>query len=366
MSKQVKKTNSPFSNVKPEEIPLSKIEGVGGSPFSDLISSVKARQIAKYKDKSIDQYEECQEKGTYLEMKPIESGLLAFESGDIMVPLEYTIYHDGQFDQPPVVYLSHIYEDKLDLHGQPQPHRAFDIFNMQEFLMAGLQQSFRNYLKEVHFEENSVAFSLMRGVSEEVTNYIESTHAIQWFVLPSTDAVAAFKTATHIPDAKELLNEFQELVTGKEGGFGDYLRKELESVAARRGFVEACQRIVIVSRISQTFQATVSIASLADEKERAHLGVVKREVCDILPLDLVEPAIGIDPYARDARPNIKQERSKFLEQCKEHEVVLRRESKERVKVIKQEREREEEHERKMKSTLGGRVKLALGMGKYKP
>ena len=94
--------------------------------------------------------------------------------------------------------------------------------------------------------------------------------------------------------------------------------------------------------------------------------MVKREVCDILPLDLVEPAIGIDPYARDARPNIKQERSKFLEQCKEHEVVLRRESKERVKVIKQEREREEEHERKMKSTLGGRVKLALGMGKYKP
>jgi hypothetical protein len=358
MSKQAEKPSGALDYVEPKEIPLSKIEGVGIPALIDLVSSVKARKIAGSKDKSIKAYG----------MKPIESGLLAFKAHDLMVPLEYTIYHDGQFDQPPVVYLSHIYKDKPNGYNLPDPHRAIDIYNVQEFLMAGMQQRFSNYLKEEHFEKSSVAFSLMRSVSEEVTNYIESTHAIQWFVLPSTDAVAAYKMVTHIPEAKEVLNEFQELVTGKEGGFGDYIRRELDSAIARKEFAKACQRVVMVSRNCGTNEATVSIASLADKKakERAHLGVVKSEVYNRLDLVSVEPALGIDPTVRDALPGIKQERTAFVQQCEGHEVVLRRESEERVKVIKQEREREEGHERKMKSTLGGRVKLALGMGKYKP
>lgn len=192
---------------------------------------------------------------------------------------EISIYHDDNFCHPPIVHIDYLkgFNEIKMIGGVEKP------------FINEINSQIKEYLKRKRFEKNSVLTNIITYCSELIQNYILSSHAVQWFVLPSFDWSPIYKTAIHAPDANELYHDFKKLLDfTSENSLFRYTLKELEFSADRKAFKKACASIPIITAIPETTSVEFSCLTIRNKKfERCTYS-------ELVYLQEVRGAIGID------------------------------------------------------------------------
>ncbi|KGJ87633.1 hypothetical protein [Colwellia psychrerythraea] len=317
--------------------------------FKERLKDVEAKALPKGKLHSdmvkvpLDLYPHIKNRKNTHTMKYIGNGHIPYgENGplnsEVIFPLEFHVFHDGNWDEPPIIFIH-------NLNDMEDRRRPLDVFNKVYVrgMFHAINQRVYDYVTSENYAKTNYLGVLIYTKDKLVelgTSYIASGHAENWVYMDGFSGTDfeipkyIYKFVSHMPEFEHVKHMAHDI----QGVYQDTRTHQV----SKESFTKAIKNTIMVTENAQSIESTLALPKIDSDGiiqfHAVHHGFNTEALGEVLGLDF----LGL-------KQPMTQTRQLFIKECKEFESIGRGNLQKAVDIRIQKEKNFEENLRKYQS-----------------